>query len=284
MPGQSRYADDSSEEYDSNQDYSESESESEIDMCVTFEGDDSDEEDLDDSEEDTYTYDPDRVSEDEDDADNESHRLAILAKKGERKGGRGYLWPVGKTLRVRFLDGHKTYRDKIMSYARIWERYANIHFRVVTSGPAEIRISLAEKGRWCSKVGTGALLVKNQAIRTMNLGVTSGTNDVALKRHVLHEFGHALGCIHEHSSPVAKIPWNKDKVYAHYSNWSRSRVKSNLFNQPSSTLHSSFDRHSIMLYPVPSKLTDGRFSCGWNKTLSEQDKRYIRKVYPFNRK
>ncbi len=34
------------------------------------------------------------------------------------------------------------------------------------------------------------------------------------RRVVLHEFGHALGGIHEHQSPASGvIPWDKPKVY-----------------------------------------------------------------------
>ena len=268
MPGQPKHANDPSNpvsvpdpETSDRGPGSESE-ESDIDMCVSLEGGESDDEEFTNDKKNPLTI------------------MAILAKPREPKGGRGYLWPVGTTLKVRFLDGPASVHEKIMTYARIWETYANIHFQVVKKGFAEIRISLKEKKRWFSRVGTSALSLKNQSIRTMNLGVTSETDDEDLKRHVLHEFGHALGCIHEHSSPVANIPWNKEEVYKHYSKWSKEKVDSNIFEQPPSTLYSEFDKYSIMIYTVPANLTDGKFSCGYNTELSEMDKRYIGEVYP----
>ncbi len=51
----------------------------------------------------------------------------------------------------------------------------------------------------------------------MNFGwFDDSTPDNEFSRTVIHEFGHALGCVHEHSSPAATIPWNRDAVYAYY--------------------------------------------------------------------
>ena len=62
-------------------------------------------------------------------------------------------WTPGTTLRCRFLDGSTTMRKKVQIYAHQWEQYANIKFKFVTSGPAEIRISFyADAGSW-SAVG-----------------------------------------------------------------------------------------------------------------------------------
>ena len=33
---------------------------------------------------------------------------------------------------------------------------------------------------------------------------------------VTHEFGHAIGLIHEYRSPAGYIPWNKPAVYAYH--------------------------------------------------------------------
>ena len=48
-----------------------------------------------------------------------------------------------------------------------------------------------------------------------------------------HEFGHALGMIHEHQNPAAQgeIPWDKPKVYAYYAQqgWSKDDVDTNIF-------------------------------------------------------
>ena len=111
------------------------------------------------------------------------------------------------------------------------------------------------------------------------------TKDSEFERTTLHEFGHALGCIHEHMHPTGGIPWDKEKTYAWYQKtqgWSRSDVDAQVFNKYNAALlnMSAYDRTSIMHYPVPKELTKNGFEVGWNMTLSEQDKKFIALMYP----
>ena len=105
----------------------------------------------------------------------------------------------------------------------------------------------------------------------MNLGwLTSETREDEYHRVVLHEFGHALGCIHEHQHPQGGIPWDKAAVYRFYSgppnNWNQEQVDRNIFQRydKSQTQYSKFDPKSIMLYAIPNTLTTGDFETGWN--------------------
>ena len=67
-------------------------------------------------------------------------------------------WPNGHTLRCRFLDGGTAQRKKVQAKVHIWEQFANIKFKFVASGDAEVRISfVADSGSW-SAVGTDALI------------------------------------------------------------------------------------------------------------------------------
>jgi hypothetical protein len=198
----------------------------------------------------------------------------------------GKLWKPGRTLRVRFLDGDPVVQTRLQPFAHVWSQYANITFVFGNDPDAEIRISFLQPGSW-SYIGTDALTIpKNQP--TMNYGwLTKATADDEYSRVVTHEFGHSIGCIHEHQNPVADIPWDKPKVYQYYqgppNNWTKEQVDVNLFQRYSAdiTQFSAFDRNSIMLYPVPNDLTIGDFEVGWNKMLSQTDEQFIATLYPF---
>jgi len=178
------------------------------------------------------------------------------------------LWENGRTLRVRFLDGDPAVQTKVEAIAKEWETEANLSLRFVTSGAAEIRVSFAEKGFSWSTVGTDALTV-GRTESTMNYGwLEPNTSTREYQRVVRHEFGHALGMIHEHQNPAAAgvIPWDKPKVYAYYAQqgWSKDDVDFNIFAVYSedSTNHTSFDPTSIMEYTIPDSLTVGSYAIG----------------------
>jgi hypothetical protein len=194
------------------------------------------------------------------------------------------MWADGRTLRVKLLGGSPFVQGKVNQYALAWKDCANITLQFVTSGDAEIRVSFNPGGSW-SYVGTDNLVI-SAGQPTMNYGwFTDSTPDDEFSRVIIHEFGHALGCIHEHQSPAANIPWNKPAVYAYYQQtqgWSPAQVDVNIFDlyAQSTTQYSAFDTQSIMLYAIPASLTTNGFSTGWNRVLSATDKSFIAGVYP----
>jgi hypothetical protein len=194
------------------------------------------------------------------------------------------MWKPGRTLRVLFRGGTPIVRDKVMKNAVIWSEYANIKFEFVTSLPAEIRVGFKEgDGSW-SFLGTDALN-KPDNVNTMNFGsFRDDTSDEDFARTTIHEFGHALGCVHEHSQPNAKIKWIKERVYEYYAqfHWTKEDVDDQIFShytgeQVSATAH---DPLSIMHYHVDKSWTEDGLSVDWNYKLSELDKAFIRKMYP----
>ena len=213
----------------------------------------------------------------EDDADDDDDERQFLAAWSDR------LWENGKNLSVRFLDGTPDIHDQVKRYASIWEQYANIKFNFITSGPAEIRVSFRKDLGAFSRVGKDVLACLEPK-RTMNLPIDSSNSDREICRYVLHEFGHALGCVHEHSSPSRSFQWNEDAVRRYYNKrgWNNEKIDKNIFrryDKKTVSQYSEFDPHSIMIYRIPEKLTDG-FSVGWNTTLSAKDKEFIAEVYP----
>ncbi len=204
---------------------------------------------------------------------------------GEKALVKAKLWDNGQTIKVKFLSGSTSLQNRIMEKARIWEQYANIKFQVVTSGDADIRISINGDGSSWSYLGIDAKRI-NQSNPTMNFGwFSDSSSDSEIQRTTLHEFGHALGAIHEHSSPDADIQWDVDAVYEQYARygWSKEQVDNNLFSKYSSNLitNSEYDPDSIMHYPINNNLTLNNFSVGYNRELSTLDKEFIGITYPF---
>lgn len=208
-------------------------------------------------------------------------RMALVTSK---------KWAPGFKLRCRFLDGSARMQKKVRTVAKEWEKHANIKLQFVAKGPAEVRISFyADDGSW-SALGRDALnagyFPPHQP--TMNFGWVRDDSDAEEDRAViLHEFGHALGCIHEHQTPTFDRKWNEAAVMRYFQGppnyWDEEGIRQNVLSKysPKGIKATRFDPKSIMLYAFDGALfADGRGATNENSLLSATDRTMIKQMYP----
>ncbi len=197
-------------------------------------------------------------------------------------------WVNGSTIRVKFLNGDSFLQEKVKKYVREWSGYVNLKFEFVSaSANADIKVAFkwnGDTGSW-SYIGNYCQTIPQNA-PSMNFGwFDVNTPEAEFSRTILHEFGHALGLIHEHQHPLNGILWNKEYIYNYYEltqGWDRSKVDTNMFRKYTTTQtnYSSYDTYSIMHYYFPPEFTTNGFSAPLNNYLSHTDKTFIKQQYP----
>ncbi len=223
-----------------------------------------------------------------------------------------YVWSLNQTLNVAFLNDGKNTRyktaeefpganldplqkefdkqykskkfDMKKAVKKIVEKRINplisphLKFNFVDDKDlAVIRIQFNELGGCSSKIGSQAKQVTDRSLPTMQFAwFDVGT--------VLHEFGHAVGLIHEHQNPKGNdIEWDKTELYkwGNDQGWGRDKVDEQIINRMklNSINGSEYDPKSIMLYFYPPKVTTNKKGTSQNLVLSDTDKNTIKDQY-----
>ncbi|EEB94505.1 hypothetical protein MPER_06670 [Moniliophthora perniciosa FA553] len=194
----------------------------------------------------------------------------ITTTDGASSGGQNavmskLLWPFTKdadeqnvALTYYFLDGTPHQKDAVTNTIETWMTYANVSFdKISQRDKAQLRISFSDKGSSWSMVGVDANTVKDKSKPTMMLGWLADAYPPSASdaSTILHEFGHALGMMHEHQSPArgGSIHLKDFSVYQYYRpllNYDDALVKSQVIDQYNLASVSNFSRldlKSIMM-------------------------------------
>lgn len=195
--------------------------------------------------------------------------------------GDGLTPGTGKiTLGVAFLDGSDGAKQLVRTHASKWLTATigkRIAFRWDVPQP-QCQISITfETTQNKSRVGRGSQSVATTQA-SMHLGQLT-------ERVICHEFGHALGLRHEHSSPNAPMEWNKAQVIADMAalGWTETMVKTNIFDrfgpEYACVGDPDFNLKSIMLYPIKKSWTLNGFSANQTNTIDPRDEKCVAALY-----
>ncbi|MBO0740052.1 MAG: hypothetical protein J2P51_01335, partial [Hyphomicrobiaceae bacterium] len=184
-------------------------------------------------------------------------------------------------------------------------QYANIAFNFEEGGAprqcqpgagSDIKIAFEDNKGWWSVPGTSSrtqdpsMNLQFYGVDAPKLADGQPAPEAVMRATILHEFGHALGLLHEHQSPTAncdvEIDWDAAYKIGAEIGWDKMQVDRNFrqLTMNSSLNATKVDRKSIMHYSLPPNLFKrGKQSPCFvteNLELSEQDRTFIASIYP----
>lgn len=210
----------------------------------------------------------------------------------------------GAPIEVCFYGGTVQLRTKVAEIASAWNGVSpniKLNFGQLTDPrmcrndvPSAIRVGFTRTGDW-SLIGKHSMEKVDTQRISLNLhGLSSSKlpSNEELHRRVLHEFGHALGFRHEQQNSRTNCDdeYKWDEVSSFFSKspnfWPKEQVKSQMssLNYFKGAMESeSFDKKSIMTYPLPQELfTTGSLSpcfASRNTAISPDDAKIAKLAY-----
>ncbi|MCK3825628.1 matrixin family metalloprotease [Pseudomonas sp. W2Aug9] len=191
------------------------------------------------------------------------------------------LWRPGVVTVALDLRDQKS-KTLMVDAIREWAHHTPaLRFHIVDGKKGDIRISDDEglKGNW-SYFGTDAKSADKDK-PTMHLDRTDDSKK--FRSSALHEFGHALGLVHEHQHPQNTVDWNASAAYEYYirDSFSREQVNAQILGTLSGPgiLATPYDPKSVMHYRIPMSLRNKGQGIPKNTSLSSGDRNIAQEIY-----
>lgn len=240
-----------------------------------------------------------------DESDRALARLAKIGGNPQQQWISLKRWRPGDTVRVCFASGTVQTHQRVAAIAQQWNAVgANVRLDFgALNRPNVCSLNQSYDVRVSFKSGQGDWsLIARESITPTIVSRTAPSMNLEILRDrplgggefaaiVLHEFGHALGLLHEHQNPLSPCAneFNMPLLFATFGaapyNLSRQEIIFNVAgtNHFTDTFAATrFDPQSIMIYSLPENFyLRGRFSpCfAQNYTLSIKDKESLRLAY-----
>lgn len=175
-------------------------------------------------------------------------------------------------------------RNKTLQYANAWNKFCNKRF-VYSKVDPMVRVTFDGDGYW-SYLGTDVLGIPPHMPTMCLQGFTVNSPESEWNRVVKHEFGHTLGCSHEHMRPEIVDLLDVEKTVKYFmqtQGWSRKDVMQQVLTPISvKSIRGTVgaDDTSIMCYQLPASITKNGKPIRGGDDINELDAKFIATIYP----
>jgi hypothetical protein len=196
-----------------------------------------------------------------------------------------YWGADGADLTFGFMEPTQAdFRNRISDHFNSWGKFCQVKASWTQTDP-QIRITREGDGYW-SYVGVDILSIPKNKPTMCLADFTMKTSEAEWKRVVRHEFGHTLGCPHEHMRVALVSRLDEGKTIAFFlrnQGWSPQTTRQQVLTPLSeASIRGSVgaDDTSIMCYQLPGTITkDGKPIPG-GLDFSEIDMSFMATIYP----